>query len=97
MTDKTYTCLPNPHYCVKARIKSDKIVLSVFEFQNSAVQAMKAGQLKLLVSDPVTGHAYPKPVLEAGRRDDISIPSPAGAGAIAGGCGGSAISHPPPR
>jgi peptide/nickel transport system substrate-binding protein len=57
VTGKTYTYLPNPHYYNKARIKWDKIVLSVFEDQNSAIQTMKAGQLKLLVSDPVTGHA----------------------------------------
>jgi len=57
VTGKTYTYLPNPHYYDKARIKWDKIVLTVFEDQNSAVQAMKAGQVKLLVSDPVTGHA----------------------------------------
>ncbi len=57
VTGKTYTYVPNPHYYDKSRIKWDKIVLSVFEDQNSAIQAMKAGQLKLLVSDPVTGHA----------------------------------------
>jgi len=57
VTGKTYTYVPNPHYYDKARVKWDKIVLSVFEDQNSAIQAMKAGQLKLLVSDPITGHA----------------------------------------
>jgi len=57
VTGKTYTYVPNPHYYDKSRIKWDKIVLSVFEDQNSAIQAMKAGQLKLLVSDPVTGFA----------------------------------------
>ena len=57
VTGKTYTYVPNPHYYDKSRIKWDKIVLSVFEDQNSAIQAMKAGQLKLLVSDPVTGYA----------------------------------------
>jgi peptide/nickel transport system substrate-binding protein len=57
VTGKTYTYVPNPHYYDKSRVKWDKIVLSVFEDQNSAIQAMKAGQLKVLVSDPVTGHA----------------------------------------
>lgn len=57
VTGKTYTYVPNEHYYDKSRVKWDKIVLSVFEDQNSAIQAMKAGQVKLLVSDPVTGHA----------------------------------------
>lgn len=57
VTGKTYTYLPNPNYYDKSRIKWDKIVMSVFEDQNSAIQTMKAGQLDLLVSDPVTGHA----------------------------------------
>lgn len=57
VTGKTYTYVPNEHYYDKSRIKWDKVVMSVFEDQNSAIQAMKAGQLKLLVSDPVTGHA----------------------------------------
>jgi peptide/nickel transport system substrate-binding protein len=57
VTGKTYTYVPNPFYYDKSRIKWDKIVLTVFEDQNSAIQAMKAGQIKLLVSDPVTGHA----------------------------------------
>lgn len=57
VTGKTYTYVPNEHYYDKSRVKWDKIVLSVFEDQNSAIQAMKAGQIKLLVSDPVTGHA----------------------------------------
>jgi peptide/nickel transport system substrate-binding protein len=57
VTGKTYTYVPNPHYYDKSRVTWDKIVLTVFEDQNSAIQAMKAGQVKLLVSDPVTGHA----------------------------------------
>ena len=57
VTGKTYTDVPNEHYYDKSRIKWDKVVMSVFEDQNSAIQAMKTGQLKLLVSDPVTGHA----------------------------------------
>ncbi|HSV78798.1 MAG TPA: ABC transporter substrate-binding protein [Ramlibacter sp.] len=57
VTGKTYTYVPNPHYYDKSRIKWDRIVLSVFEDQNAAIQAMKAGQVKFLVSDPVTGHA----------------------------------------
>lgn len=57
VTGKTYTYVPNPFYYDKSRIKWDRIVLSVFEDQNAAIQAMKAGQVKFLVSDPVTGHA----------------------------------------
>lgn len=57
VTGKTYTYVPNTFYYDKSRIKWDKIVLSVFEDQNAAIQAMKTGQVKLLVSDPVTGHA----------------------------------------
>ena len=57
VTGKTYTYVPNEHYYDKSRIKWDKVVMSVFEDQNSAIQAMKAGQLKFLVSDPITGFA----------------------------------------
>jgi peptide/nickel transport system substrate-binding protein len=57
ITGKSYTYVPNEHYHDKARIKWDKVVITVYEDQNSGVQAMKAGQLKLLVSDPFTGHA----------------------------------------
>lgn len=57
VTGKSYTYVPNPHYYDKTRVKWDKVVMMVFEDQNSAVQAMRAGQVKLLVSDPVTGHA----------------------------------------
>ena len=54
---KSYAYLPNPYYYDKSRIYWDKVVISVFEDQNSAIPAMKTGQLKLLVSDPLTGHA----------------------------------------
>ena len=54
---KSYVYTPNPYYYDKTRIVWDKVVVSVFEDQNSAIQAMKTGQLKLLVSDPLTGHA----------------------------------------
>ncbi len=57
VTGKSYTYVPNEHYYDKARITWDKVVMTVFEDQNSAIQAMKSGQIKLLVSDPVTGHA----------------------------------------
>ncbi len=57
VTGKSYTYVPNEHYYDKSRIHWDKVVMTVFEDQNSAIQAMKAGQIKLLVSDPVTGHA----------------------------------------
>jgi peptide/nickel transport system substrate-binding protein len=54
---KSYSYLPNPYYYDKSRIVWDKIVIGVFEDQNSAIQAMKTGQLKLLISDPITAHA----------------------------------------
>lgn len=57
ITGKSYTFVPNEHYYDKSRIKWDKVVMTVFEDQNSAIQALKAGQIKFLVSDPVTGHA----------------------------------------
>ena len=57
VTGKTYTYVPNEHYYDKSRVKWDKVVMTVFEDQNSAIQAMKAGQVKFLVSDPVTGFA----------------------------------------
>lgn len=57
ITGKSYTYVPNEHYYNKSRIQWDKVVITVFEDQNSAIQAMKSGQLKLLVSDPLTGNA----------------------------------------
>ena len=57
VTGKTYTYLPNTFYYDKARIGWDKVVIIVFEDQNSAIQAMKAGQLKLLISDPLTANS----------------------------------------
>ena len=54
---KSYVYVPNPYYYDKSQIVWDKVVIGVFEDQNSAIQAMKTGQLKLLVSDPLTGHA----------------------------------------
>ncbi|SDR57793.1 peptide/nickel transport system substrate-binding protein [Rhizobiales bacterium GAS191] len=53
---KSYAYVPNEFYYDKSKIKWDKVVISVFEDQNSAIQAMKTGQLKLLISDPLTGH-----------------------------------------
>jgi peptide/nickel transport system substrate-binding protein len=57
VTGKVYSYVPNEHYYDKNRIKWDRVQMIVYEDQNSAIQAMKAGQVKLLVSDPVTGHA----------------------------------------
>ena len=57
ISGKSYTYVPNEHYYDKSRIKWDKVVVQVFEDQNSAIQSMKAGQLKVLVSDPFTAHA----------------------------------------
>lgn len=57
ISGKSYTYLPNPHYYDKARIRWDKVVIQVFEDQNAGIQSLKAGQLKVLVSDPFTGNA----------------------------------------
>lgn len=57
ISGKSYTYLPNEHYYDKSRVKWDKVVITVYEDQNAGIQAMKAGQLKLLVSDPFTGNA----------------------------------------
>jgi peptide/nickel transport system substrate-binding protein len=57
ISGKSYTYVPNEHYYDKSRIKWDKVVVQVFEDQNAGIQAMKAGQLKVLVSDPFTGNA----------------------------------------
>jgi peptide/nickel transport system substrate-binding protein len=57
ITRKSYTYVQNPHYYDKKRQHWDKIVMTVFEDQNSAVQSIKAGQAQVLVSDPLTGNA----------------------------------------
>ena len=57
ISGKSYTYVPNEHYYDKSRIKWDKVVVQVFEDQNAGIQALKAGQLKVLVSDPFTGNA----------------------------------------
>jgi peptide/nickel transport system substrate-binding protein len=57
ITGKSYTFVPNEFYYDKARVAWDKVVISVFEDQNSGIQALKSGQLKLLVSDPFTANA----------------------------------------
>jgi peptide/nickel transport system substrate-binding protein len=57
ITRKSYTYVKNEHYYDKKRQHWDKVVMTVFEDQNSAVQSLKAGQTKVLVSDPLTGNA----------------------------------------
>lgn len=57
VTRKSYTYVPNKHYYDKSRQKWDKIVMTVFEDQNAAVQSLRAGQTLVLVSDPLTGNA----------------------------------------
>ena len=54
---KSYTYVPNPYYYDKSRVKWDKVVISVFQDQNAGIQAMKAGQLMLLSSDPLTANS----------------------------------------
>lgn len=54
---KSYTYVPNEHYYDKSRIKWDKVVVSAFVDQNAGIQAMKAGQLMLLSSDPLTANS----------------------------------------
>lgn len=57
VSGKSYIYVPNEHYYDKSRIHWDRIVIGVYEDQNSAVQAVRAGQLKLLVSDPLTANS----------------------------------------
>jgi len=57
ITGKSYTYVPNEHYYDKSRVKWDKVVITIFEDQNAGIQAMKAGQIKLLVSDPLTAQS----------------------------------------
>jgi peptide/nickel transport system substrate-binding protein len=57
ISGKSYTYVPNEHYYDKSRVKWDKVIVQVFEDQNSGIQALKSGQLKVLVSDPLTGQA----------------------------------------
>lgn len=57
ITRKSYVFVKNEHYYDKKRQHWDKIVMTVFEDQNSAVQSLKAGQTQVLVSDPLTGNA----------------------------------------
>jgi peptide/nickel transport system substrate-binding protein len=57
ITGKSYTFVPNEHYYDKSKQKWDKVTYSVFEDMNSAIQAVKAGQIKLLASDALTANA----------------------------------------
>lgn len=57
VSGKSYTYIPNPHYYDKSAIHYDKMVISVFEDANSAIQAMQAGQLNVFISDAFTGNA----------------------------------------
>lgn len=57
ISGKTYHYIPNPNYYDKSRINWDRIVISVFEDANSAIQAVQAGQLKIMVADASTGNA----------------------------------------
>ncbi len=57
VTRKSYTFVPNPLYYDKSKQRWDKIVLTVFEDQNAALQSMKSGQTQVLISDPITANA----------------------------------------
>jgi peptide/nickel transport system substrate-binding protein len=57
ITRKSYVYVKNEHYYDKKRQHWDKVVMTVFEDQNSAVQSLKAGQTQVLISDPLTGNA----------------------------------------
>ena len=52
ISGKSYTYIPNPYYYDQTRIKWDKMVIGTFEDANSGIQALKSGQLKLMISDP---------------------------------------------
>lgn len=57
ITRKSYVFVKNDLYYDKKRQHWDKIVMTVFEDQNSGVQSVKAGQTQVLISDPITAHA----------------------------------------
>ena len=57
ISGKSYTYIPNPYYYDQTRIKWDKMVIGTFEDANSGIQALKSGQLKLMISDPLTANA----------------------------------------
>ncbi|MWB79146.1 hypothetical protein GLS40_13985 [Pseudooceanicola sp. 216_PA32_1] len=57
ISGKTYVYTPSETYYDQSKIYWDGIKISVFQDQNSGVQALKANQLKLLISDPFTGHS----------------------------------------
>lgn len=60
VSGKSYVYAPNETYYDPSKIYWDGMKISVFVDQNSGIQAMKAGQLKLLVSDPFTGNSNRK-------------------------------------
>lgn len=60
VSGRSYTYVANKNYYDPDRVHWDRIVISVFEDQNSALQAMQAGQLQLLVSDPLTANSASK-------------------------------------
>ncbi len=57
ITRKSYVFVKNDLYYDKKRQHWDKIVMTVFEDQNSAVQSIKSGQTQVLISDPITAQA----------------------------------------
>jgi peptide/nickel transport system substrate-binding protein len=57
ITRKSYVYVKNDLYYDKKRQHWDKIVMTVFEDQNSGVQSVKSGQTQVLISDPITAHA----------------------------------------
>jgi peptide/nickel transport system substrate-binding protein len=54
---KSYVYVKNDLYYDKKRQHWDKIVMTVFEDQNSGVQSVKAGQTMVLISDPITANS----------------------------------------
>ena len=56
ISGKKYSYVPNERYHDKSRIKWDKTEFSIFEDQNSAIAAVKSGQLKFLASDPFSAN-----------------------------------------
>lgn len=56
VSGKSYTYLPNPSYYNAEARHWDRIKVSVFLDQNSGVQALRANQLNVLISDPMTAH-----------------------------------------
>lgn len=56
VTDSKYVYVPNEYYYDQDAIEWDQLTVNVFSDANSGIQAMKAGQMDLMMSDAVTAN-----------------------------------------